>query len=274
MDGTSGGSRARVVRLSLADWELRESGPAEAESTVLCLPGAFGTAAFYEELMNEPTLAGIRLVAATLPGQGGTAAPEDLGIENYARLAAELAADFGCDAVVGHSVGANVALEMAATGGFSGPLVLLAPSLSRGDESIYPRALDRLGAILGHLPYSILLRVVGSTLGGGFPPGRRDAIVAELRKNDPRAIRRHVHSYLDYLDRHGSVASRLCEAGVPAWVVYGDRDDVGLAEDERRILEACPRTRVVAIPRAGHFTLNERPELIAGVVLQALGRTR
>ena len=34
-------------------------------------------------------------------------------MENYARLMAGLAADLGCDVVVGHSMGANVALEMA-----------------------------------------------------------------------------------------------------------------------------------------------------------------
>ena len=68
--------------------------------------------------------------------------PEDVSIENYARLTAELAADLGCDVVVGHSMGANVALEMAASGAFSGPLVLLAPSLlarGRGDRHPHPR---------------------------------------------------------------------------------------------------------------------------------------
>ena len=45
------------------------SGPADAEHTVLLLPGGWCTAVFYEELMAEPALAGIRLVAVTLPGQ-------------------------------------------------------------------------------------------------------------------------------------------------------------------------------------------------------------
>jgi hypothetical protein len=42
--------------------------------------------------------------------------------------------------VVGHSPGANVAIEMLAAGHFSGPLVLLAPSFSREDESKFPCA--------------------------------------------------------------------------------------------------------------------------------------
>ena len=96
---------------------------------MLLLPGGWCTAMFYDELMAEPALAGARLVAVTLPGNGGTAAPEDVSIENYARLTAELARDLGCDVVVGHSMGANVALEMAGSGAFTGPLVLLAPML-------------------------------------------------------------------------------------------------------------------------------------------------
>jgi pimeloyl-ACP methyl ester carboxylesterase len=104
-------------------WDMVRSGPEDAECTVLLLPGGWCTAVFYQELMAEPALAGIRLVAVTLPGNGGTRAPQDLGVENYARLTAELAARLGCTAVVGHSMGANVALEMAGSGVFSGPVV-------------------------------------------------------------------------------------------------------------------------------------------------------
>src|SRR6478609_5788928 len=95
------------------------SGPDDAEHSVLLLPGGWCTAVFYRELMAEPALAEIRLIAVTLPGNGGTSAPADLSMENYARLTAELTRRFGCVAVVGHSMGANVALEMAASGAFT-----------------------------------------------------------------------------------------------------------------------------------------------------------
>ena len=51
-----------------------------------------------------------------------------------------------------------------------------------------------------------------------LPPTRRDPLVAELEKNDPRIIRRLMHGYLEYLDRSTSLAPRLCAAGVQAWV--------------------------------------------------------
>ena len=34
-------------------------------------------------------------------------------MESYAKLAGKLASDLGCDAVVGHSLGANIAVERA-----------------------------------------------------------------------------------------------------------------------------------------------------------------
>lgn len=255
-------------------WDLRESGPAGAGHTVLLLPGGMCTAAQYEELMAEPDLAGVRLVAVTLPGNGGTPAPRDVSVENYARLAAECAADLGCDVAVGHSMGANVALEMAASGGFSGPLVLLAPSFSRQDESKFLRILDRLGRVLGHLPFAAMLKIIGAALKGmPLPPDRRDALAADLRKNDPHVIRRAIHCYLRYLDRYRSVAARLCEAGVAAWVVHGERGDGGITDDERRTLEACPRMRVITIPGASYFTPNENPALVARLVVGALGQS-
>ena len=247
-------------------WELRESGPAGADHAVLLLPGALATSVFYDDVLAEPKLSEVRFVAATLPGFGGTEPPDDLSMENYARLAGKLAADFHCGAVVGHSLGANVAIEMAGGGHFSGPMVLLAPSFSRTDESKFPRALDRMSIALGHLPYTAMLKVIGPAMKGSLPPERQDALIAELKNNDPRFLRRQTRRYLEYLDRHGSLVSRLCDSGVSTWVVFGERDDIGLTDDERRGLEECPHVSLITIPDAGHMTLNEKPDRVAELI--------
>jgi len=103
-------------------WELREAGPPDAERTLLLLAWALASARCYDALVGHSTLTAgsVRLVAATLPGFGRTPAPDDVTVENYGRLAADLAASLGADAVAGHSLGANVALEMALRGGCSG----------------------------------------------------------------------------------------------------------------------------------------------------------
>jgi pimeloyl-ACP methyl ester carboxylesterase len=179
-------------------WVLHESGPESADHTVLLLPGALATAAFYDDLLAEPSMSKtpIRFVATTVPGFGRTAPPKDMSMESYSKLAGKLASDLGCDAVVGHSLGANIAIEMASAGDFTGPLVLLSPSFSRRDESRFPRALDRLSRVLGHLPYSLMWKIIGPAMKSSLPPTRRDALIAELKKNDPHFLRRQTHLYL------------------------------------------------------------------------------
>jgi pimeloyl-ACP methyl ester carboxylesterase len=251
-------------------WVLRESASLNADHTVLMLAGALCSAAFFDDLMAEPRLAegSIRLVAATLPGFAGTKPPDDLSMENYAKLANKLAADLGCDAVVGHSVGANIAIEMAAAGEFSGPLALLSPSFSRRDESRFPRALDRIGVVLGHLPFAAMLKIIGVAMRGSLPADRHDALVAEMKKNDPRFVRRQTRRYLEYLDRHRSLVSRLSNAGVKSWIVFGERDDVGLTGEERRELEECALVTLITIAGAGHFTMNQEPARIADIIIE------
>jgi pimeloyl-ACP methyl ester carboxylesterase len=257
----------------LDGWRLSESGPEDAEHTVLLLPGGMCTAAFYDDLVAEPVLlaASLRLVATTLPGHGGTPEPADLAVESCAREAGRLARDIGCDVVVGHSMGANVAIEMACAGEFIGPMVLLSPSFSRADESRFLRVLDHAGRALGPLPFRAMLAMVGASLKEvKVTPERRAALATELRKNDPRFVRRAVRSYFEYLDRQASLARRLCESGGATWVVFGDHGDVGLQDDERAALDDCHNVAVQVVPDAGHLTLNEQPGRVARIVLDAV----
>jgi pimeloyl-ACP methyl ester carboxylesterase len=255
------------------EWEICESGPARAERTVLLLPGGLNTARSYAELMAQPRLAGVHLVAVTLPGHGGTPPPEDFSIENYARLTAKLAADLGCDAVVGFSIGASVALEMVASGAFLGPVVLLGISLSPRDEPAFLRVMDRLGVVLGSLPSAALLKMIPmATKQARVPADRRAELIADLRKNDPAIMRLIFRGYLSYLGRHDAPAVRLCEAGVPTWVVHAERGDGGLTDTERRTLEECPHTTVITMPGTSLFIPNEEPERVAACLVEALGR--
>ena len=163
------------------DWELREAGPPDGESTVLLLPGGMCSAGSYAELMAEPAVARTRLVAATLPGHAGAPPPDDYSIENYARLTVELARRVGADVVVGFSIGASVALEMVTSGGFDGPVVLLGISLSAKDEPAFFHAIVRLGTVLGSLPVSVMAKGAASMV-------KRTPVSAE-RQNELRPCR-------------------------------------------------------------------------------------
>jgi pimeloyl-ACP methyl ester carboxylesterase len=256
-------------------WTVHESGPADAEHAVLLLPGGLCTAAFYDDVLADPRLteAPIRFAAATVPGFGGTAPLDDLRFESYCAAAAELATDLGCDVVVGHSLGANMAIEMLGAGQFNGPAVLLSPSFSHEDEFKSLDVLNGLGRVpgLGRLGWWAMLKMMPRAMKKEFPPGRGDALVAEMQGNDPRVCRALVRNYFEYLDRHGSLVSRLCDSGVRAWAAFGDgKGEVGLTDEERRGLESCTSVELVTIRGSGHMALNDNPGIVAALILDAV----
>jgi pimeloyl-ACP methyl ester carboxylesterase len=258
------------------DWELREAGPADAGQTVLLLPGGKCSARSFAELMAEPSLARTRLVAATFPGQAGTPPPDDYSVENYARITAELAKDVGADVVAGFSMGAVVAFEMVVSGAFTGPAVLLGVSLSRKDEPAFFRGLIRLGSVLGDLPFKVLAKGAASMVKRIPVSAERQAELREdFQKNVPRDMRKSLREYLRWLNRDDQPAERLCQAGVPTWIVHAEKKgDGGLTDEERRTLEACPHARVMTLPGEVFFIPNEAPSAIAEVIVEALHAVR
>jgi pimeloyl-ACP methyl ester carboxylesterase len=154
---------------------VRAGGADNPRYRVLCLPGGLCTAAFYDDLLATPALAtgGVRAIATTLPGFGGVPFPAgfDATPEAHAAYAAGLARDLGCDAVVGHSFGANVALEMAAGGHFDGPLILLAPTFSAEDEMKGLETFNRIGYVPGlrSLVTALMFRSFPKMLAGAVP---------------------------------------------------------------------------------------------------------
>jgi pimeloyl-ACP methyl ester carboxylesterase len=261
-------------------WTFLEAGASDAPTTVLMLPGALCTGAFYADVLADPQLdgAGVRLVAATPPGFGANPMPEgfDMSVEGYAGLVEEAAESLGVAAIVGHSYFANVAIEVAARGRFTGPLVLLSPCFSKGDEEKDLQQIARIAGVpgLGALAFRLGTLTLSSSMKGRFPEDRHDELVAEMKKGSLRAALRLIRGYFDHFDRHGSLVARLADSGADAWVVRGDEDEIGLTEEEAAGLEAAPNVTVVTIPGARHFSMTDQPAAVTRVILEAVGAAR
>jgi len=259
-----------------ADWPLHESGPAQAAHTALLLPGGLCTAAFYDDVMKALEGSDVRCVAITLPGFGGTPPTRDATTESHATFASAVADRVGASVIVGHSAGANVALELAASGAFKGPIVLLSPTFSIEDEMKEFITVSRIGRIpvVGAIVWRLMASMIGKLFKGAFPEGypaeRKQRLIAEVKRNRATDIRRLATRNLDYFERYGSVAERLCDAGVKSWVVFGDRDQVGITDEEKRLLEACPGVTLITIPDATHMVLTDQPRATAEVILASL----
>ena len=91
---------------------------------------------------------------------------------------------------------------MATSGLFSGPIILLGISLSLHDESAFLRLLNRLGVVMGSLPFALMRQMMGSvTKNIRVPETRRAELLDDLRNNDPPVMRELFHDYLHYLGR-------------------------------------------------------------------------
>ena len=168
-------------------------------------------------------------------------------------------------------MGASVALEMVVSGAFSGPAVLLGISLSTKDEPAFFRAIVGLGGVLGGVPAAVLAKGAASMVKRIPVSADRQAELREdFRKNVPHNTQRGLREYVRWLGRHDRRAERLCQAGVPTWIVHAEKGDGGLTDDERRTLEACPHAHLVTLPGHVFFMPNEAPGPIADVIAEAV----
>jgi pimeloyl-ACP methyl ester carboxylesterase len=103
-----------------------------------------------------------------------------------------------------------------------------------------------------------------------LPPDRAAMLRADFALNNPSHMRLGLQAYLQWLKRDDDRARRLCDAGVPTWVVHAEKGDGGLTQHERQVLEACPHVRVVTLPGSVFFLPNEAPKAIADVIVEAI----
>jgi pimeloyl-ACP methyl ester carboxylesterase len=225
----------------------------------------------FKEVMAQPALAATRTVAITLPGHSGSQPLTDFRTETYASAVADLASEISADVIVGFSMGAMVACEMAASGAFKGPIVLLGSSLTVDDEPAVLRMLIRLTAVLGTLP-AAALKAGASSMVKKVPVSseRRAELVEDLKRNDPSHLRKVLRGYLDWLRDGDGRAERLCSSNLPVWVVHAEKGDGGLTAHERQVLETCARTTLVTLPGEAFLLPVELPERIAELTVEAL----
>src|SRR4051794_18009136 len=254
-------------------WELLTAGPQDADRSVLLLPGGANAARSFDLVMAEPALSGVRLVATTLPGMAGAPVSEDVSIPALARRAGGLAEEHGCDVVAGFSHGATVALEMALSGRFRGPIVLLGISLTTPDESGFFRFVAHASRKVGSWPMALMLRVVPlMAKSAAMTETHKKELIEDLKQNRASDSVRVCNEYLDYLGAARDPAAALAASGNPAWVVHAEKGDGGLTEAERATLEAAPQVTLVTIPGAVFFLPDEAPQQTAQVIAGALAQ--
>jgi pimeloyl-ACP methyl ester carboxylesterase len=256
-------------------WDLIKSGSPDAESTVLLLPGGLCGAGTYKEVMNEEALAGVQLVAATLPGHAGAPPLEDSSVESMARAATELAEEVRADAIVGFSMGASVAYQMVVSGLSKKPAVLLGISLSAKDEASFFLALFRGKKFLGNMPAKMMAKgAAAMAKRSSLSEDRRRELQEEFARNVPAEITPSLREYVAWLERQTDPDRRLCQSAVPVWLVHAEKGDGGITDSERQVLNECPSAHIVTIPGKLMLLPTEAPAPVARSIAAALGKTQ
>ena len=216
-----------------------------------------------------------RCFAPDLPGHGDTPLQGSVQMRQVAARVVNFCAARGLDSIVlvGHSMGGNVALELAlAHPDLLERLVLVDPAAEPADMPSFTRSyLDPLGGWAALRASMALARPLGF-VGFRVPHAHGGGLVLT-------AIRR-----VSYMARHDADAlrallggmftnplgPRLADVRVPTVVMSGEFDPLVPPPLSRRVADSIPGARYVVIRGAAHNPMDERPQEFARLLLECL----
>jgi pimeloyl-ACP methyl ester carboxylesterase len=217
-----------------------------------------------------------RVFALDLPGHGGSPLHGDSRMPRIAARIADFCTARGLPAItlVGHSMGGNVALELALDRpALIQRLVLVDPAAYADEMPIYAHSthvdiLHRWAALRASMALAQKFGVVGRLVphrhGGGFvlPALRRASF---LSRHDVDAL----HQQLNGLFAN-SIGARMAAVLAPTLVISGEFDPLVPPALSRRVAAAIPNARYAVVRRAGHNPMDERPREFERILLEFL----
>jgi pimeloyl-ACP methyl ester carboxylesterase len=292
-DPAASGLISSTVETELGSVRVHSTMTRSGSTATLLLHGAAGSWTTWTPLLAAARAAGIPLadvVAIDLPGWGDSPGPRirsRLTLDSLADVVWRVVTHLGYTRadIVGHSLGAFIALHLAATRPASVDAVRLVSATSYSVLASIEHPVRSFGAVPGFtllLGVFRLLRMGGDRGAGLVRAVRRVGLlrvaVSPLFRH-PRLMPRSVVSALaDEVrpdsfvraaeatrgyDLHRRWASIRC----PVWAVRGDADSFVPSRDLTGLLRTIPLATLAEIGDCGHFAHIERP----GETVDALG---
>jgi non-heme chloroperoxidase len=256
-----------VARLDLATGvtlEYVEQGRADG-TPVLLLHGVTDSWRSFETMLPHLP-ASIRAFAITQRGHGGSSRPDSY---HYGELAADVAAfmdgrGIPSAVVVGHSMGGQVALRLAADhpSRVRGLVLLASFHTLRGHEVIQELWDTGIGTMRDPIDAGFVRAFQEGTVATPIAAAQMDLFVAESLRVPARVWQA---TFREFLDQEVGDVSRIA---APALVVSGGRDPISRAEERAALLARMPRATAVDYPDLGHAVHWERPAAIAADIVR------
>jgi len=242
---------------------------------VLLLHDADGGHLTFAPQVETLASAGYRAVAWDMPGYGYSAPIEPYTFKGLAESCMALVDALQCGpvALVGHGLGAMVALEVAVRRpALVRQLVLCAggPALDAqaAEDWVAPRLkmLEQAGGGMEMLAQTLVPRFIGT---GALPEGVRLASHA-LSQVYAGAYRRA----LEALSTFSRGAGEIAQLHVPALLVSGGQDRCTPPDALEALAQVLPDAEHLSLPHVGHWPQLEDPEGFDGALLDFLARRR
>lgn len=203
---------------------------------------------------------GRSVLAVDLPGHGWSDGPALPSIAALADWTAKLvdAVGLGSAALVGHSMGALVALDTAAR--YPDKVRALALCGVATEMPVHPEMLESARADTLKVQELMTFWGIGNALhkGGVVSPGLwlRAESLAVLSGNKPGVI----HADLAACNAYKDAPARAQAVKCPTVLVLGDGDLMTPAAKAKPLADAIVGSRTVVIADCGHFMMVERPD--------------
>jgi pimeloyl-ACP methyl ester carboxylesterase len=214
---------------------------------------------------------GWNALAVDLPGHGRSAGEAPASVEALATWLAGALDAIGIEsaALVGHSMGSLVALEVAgrlpqratrlALVGCAVPMAVADPLLAAARDDT-PRAIDLITG-WSHAPATLR---AGGPIPGLWLPGVNRAL---MRRAAPGLLHRDLLNCRDYAGGLAAAAKVTC----PTLLVTGERDLMTPKKAAQALKAALPDVREAMVAGAGHAMMSERADVLLDALREFLG---
>ena len=204
-----------------------------------------------------------RAFAVDLPGHGQSASVDGEGLDAYVNWFAEFVAGLeGPVAVVGHSMGAMIALELAFVLPEKVSAVVALNAIYRRSAEAKRAVLERARTLCGTLPFDpaeTLERWFG-TRPVGFEANAARACSRWLRSSAPRG---YAAAYAAFAQYDGPANADLEALEVPSLFITGSRDPNSTPKMSRAMASLAPLGQARIIEGAAHMAPMTHAEEVA-----------